>query len=181
MEAFLYCWTDKLTNMLYLGAHKGAETDGYVCSSKLMLAEYQKRPENFSRQIIARGSWEDIISLETAMLRSVDAAKNENFYNKNNNDWPVKKNLKHTALTKKKIGEAQKKSREAKPRKHTDETKRKMSESMKGKKHKPYYGRPVKEATKQKIRESLTGRKESMEVREKKRAARLRYLENRGK
>jgi hypothetical protein len=41
-EAFVYCWTDKLHNKLYVGVHKGNVDDGYICSSKIMLKEYKK-------------------------------------------------------------------------------------------------------------------------------------------
>lgn len=60
MEAFVYCWTDHKTNMLYVGSHKGTTDDGYVCSSRHMMKEYKKRPSDFTRQIIAEGSLHDI-------------------------------------------------------------------------------------------------------------------------
>jgi len=86
MEAFVYCWTDKVTNKLYVGSHKGTTNDGYICSSKLMLDEYKKRPDDFSRQIIAEGNLKDIRKLEAKILQSVNARLNEQFYNKHDND-----------------------------------------------------------------------------------------------
>lgn len=83
-EAFVYCWTDHKTGMLYVGSHKGTLDDGYVCSSKLMLEEYKKRPEDFTRQIVAEGSYVDIIKLEEVILTSVNAKLNEQFYNQHN-------------------------------------------------------------------------------------------------
>ena len=85
-EAFVYCWTDKKTNKLYVGSHKGSTEDGYVCASKLMLEEYRKRPEDFSRQIVAHGSLSDVRKLEAKILKAVNASVNENFYNKHEND-----------------------------------------------------------------------------------------------
>jgi len=85
-EAFVYCWTDKSTNKLYIGSHKGSIEDGYVCSSKYMLEEYKKRPNDFTRQIIAQGNIPDIRKLEAKILKSVDAKVNEEFYNRHNND-----------------------------------------------------------------------------------------------
>ena len=38
--------------MFYVGSHKGTEDDGYVCSSKTMLIEYRKRPNDFKRRVI---------------------------------------------------------------------------------------------------------------------------------
>jgi hypothetical protein len=70
MEAFVYCWTDKATNKLYVGSHKGLTNDGYICSSKYMLEEYKNRPDDFSRQIIAEGNLKDIRKLETKILQS---------------------------------------------------------------------------------------------------------------
>ena len=81
-EAFVYCWTDKLKDMLYVGYHKGDTDDGYICSSKYMLEEYAKRPQYFSRQIIATGTMDDMVALETAILKSDNAAVNERYYNR---------------------------------------------------------------------------------------------------
>jgi group I intron endonuclease len=86
MEAFVYCWTDKKTNKLYIGSHKGSINDGYICSSKPMKEEYTKRPQDFSREIIASGSLCDIRTLESAILKSVDAKSNNLFYNMHNNN-----------------------------------------------------------------------------------------------
>lgn len=86
MDSFVYCWTDKKNNKLYVGSHKGSIDDGYVCSGKYMLEEYKKRPEDFTRQIIAEGKFEDIRKLEAKILKSVGAAKNDQFYNRHNND-----------------------------------------------------------------------------------------------
>lgn len=84
MEAFVYCWTDQKTNKLYVGRHKGSIDDGYICSSKPMLAEYKIRPQDFTRQIIAQGTFEDMVKLEVTILHSVNAALNESFYNQHN-------------------------------------------------------------------------------------------------
>ena len=84
-EAFVYCWKDKLTNKLYIGYHKGDQNDGYVCSSKVMLVEYNKRPQDFIRSIIATGSKKDMIELETIILQVWNAASNSEFYNLHNN------------------------------------------------------------------------------------------------
>lgn len=81
MEAFVYCWTDFGTNKLYVGVHKGTPDDGYVCSSKLMLEEHTKRPNDFSRQIIASGSFKEMYVLETAILKAACADKDPGYYN----------------------------------------------------------------------------------------------------
>lgn len=84
MEAFVYCWTDKKTNKLYVGFHKGILNDGYICSSKLMKAEYKQRPQDFSRTIVAHGTVNDCAILEHRILKAVDAGRSEQFYNQTN-------------------------------------------------------------------------------------------------
>ena len=86
MIAFVYCWTDHKTKMLYVGSHVGTLDDGYICSSKYMMEEYNKRPEDFTRQIVATGKEKDIRALETKILQSCNAKMNEMFYNKSNAD-----------------------------------------------------------------------------------------------
>jgi hypothetical protein len=81
MEAFVYCWTDHLSKKLYIGSHKGTENDGYICSSKIMLVEYNKRPNDFTRQIIAYGNVENIRELEHQILLASNAANSNTFYN----------------------------------------------------------------------------------------------------
>jgi len=85
-NAFVYCWTNTQNNMLYVGVHKGTPTDGYVCSSKIMLKEYDQSPHVFARKIIAFGSLADVRALESAILQSVDAANNPQYYNQHNNN-----------------------------------------------------------------------------------------------
>ena len=85
-ESFLYCWTDNVKNMLYVGVHKGTETDGYISSSKYFNEEYKVRPENFTRKIIAHGQYNDIKNLETKILKSLNAASDPYLYNKSNSD-----------------------------------------------------------------------------------------------
>ena len=80
----MYCWTDHATNRLYIGSHKGSITDGYVCSSKLMMEQYKKRPNDFTRQIVAEGEWSDIRRLEARLLNTFNARDDDQFYNQSN-------------------------------------------------------------------------------------------------
>jgi len=99
-EAFVYCWTDHLTNKLYVGWHKGTPDDGYICSSKLMKEQYNKRPSDFTRQILAVGSVEDMVNFETVILTATDAASDKFFYNMHNNGSKFVHNQPHTDETK---------------------------------------------------------------------------------
>jgi len=124
MKAFVYCSTDNKTNKLYVGSHKGSIDDSYVCSSRHMMKEYRERPEDFTRQIIAEGSVEDVRKLETKILLSVNAKLNEDFYNLWNADGKFFLE-KHKEETKQKI------SNSKKGYKHSVETKKKLSELKK--------------------------------------------------
>lgn len=85
-ESFVYCWTDTVTNKLYVGVHKGSIDDGYIASSKQFLKEYNKRPNDFIRQIIANGLDSDMRLLESKILEADDARKNPIYYNLHNNN-----------------------------------------------------------------------------------------------
>jgi hypothetical protein len=106
-EAFLYQWIDKTTNKKYIGIHKGAVDDGYICSSKVMLEEYVKRPMDFQREILYLGSFDDMVMKETELLKNVNAAKNPEYYNMHNGDGNFY-NKGHTEETKKKISKKNK-------------------------------------------------------------------------
>lgn len=113
-EAFTYCWTDKKQKKLYVGTHKGLPEDSYVCSSKIMLEEYKNRPEDFTREILAFGSYKDMIGFETAILKSANAAQDPQFYNMHNGDGKFF-NKGHSEATKQKLKIARNK-RTDKPR-----------------------------------------------------------------
>ena len=101
-EAFLYCWTDTSRNMLYVGTHKGTIDDGYICSGKLMLEEYNKRPQDFKREIIAFGTYTEMITFETKILKAANAAEDLSFYNQHNGDGNFF-NKGHTEATRAKL------------------------------------------------------------------------------
>lgn len=163
-DSFVYCWTDHKDKKLYVGAHKGSVTDGYICSSKIMLEEYSLRPQDFTRQIIAEGIYGDMLSLETAILRSVNAKLNEDYYNLHNGDGKFynkkqseeskrkislsKMGKKHTEETKRKIS----------LHKHSEETKQKLRE-LRLKQSNPRLGKTHSDESKNKIRQAKMGNK----------------------
>jgi hypothetical protein len=124
-ESFLYKWIDKSRNMFYIGVHKGSTNDGYICSSKIMLEEYSKRPEDFERTILEFGNYGDLIQKETSLLKKVDAARNLQYYNQHNGDGNFYCKF-HTEETKKIIKE------KLKNHKRTEEHGKAISESKKG-------------------------------------------------
>ncbi len=142
-EAFLYCWTDKATNKLYVGVHKGSHDDGYVCSSKYLLEEYRKRPTDFTRQIVADGEYTDLLKLETVILTSIDAAHDPLFYNRHNGDgqfWqgPL------AEITKQRLRKPKGKKRGP----NSPERNRRISETMRGRVCSPEHKKAVSEAKK---------------------------------
>lgn len=84
-KAFVYRWTDVLTGKYYIGAHKGTPDDGYICSSKEMLREYNSRPQHFKREILEFFlDWESSHTFEIKILSEVNAAANTCYYNRHN-------------------------------------------------------------------------------------------------
>ena len=82
MNSFVYKWNDIGTGKMYIGVHKGTPDDGYVCSSKYMLEEYDKRPNDFIREILQYGDYKECRLREIELLREVDAVHNDLFYNR---------------------------------------------------------------------------------------------------
>src|SRR5208337_3469253 len=49
---FVYRWYDKKHDRFYIGSHWGYEDDGYICSSRWMRKSYNRRKEDFNREIL---------------------------------------------------------------------------------------------------------------------------------
>lgn len=166
-EAFVYSWRNKTNGMLYVGKHVGALDDGYVCSSKPMLAEYSKNPDNFERYIIAEGTRADMENFELVLLKAVNAAEDPMYYNQRNTT-PVscqmfsdkhRANISKGMIGKKRIfSEKHKAALSAsllgkKRGPQSVEHKLKTSMAQKGRKHPP-----VSDATREAISNALLGR-----------------------
>ena len=151
-NSFVYYWTDSLKNMYYIGVHKGTPDDGYICSSEPMKEEYKLRPDDFSRSIIQHGTQTEMWSLETSILKFVDAKRNPMFYNRTNGHKSFYMDKTHSSVARNKISLAHKgKIPWNKDKKHSEETKNKISVSGKGRKH--------SEETKLKMSISAIGKK----------------------
>ena len=84
-DAFLYLWTNKDTDRKYIGKHKGTIDDGYVCSSESLIAEYNECPSRFIRTILAYGTDQEMLKLETQLILTLKATKSHLYYNLSNN------------------------------------------------------------------------------------------------
>jgi len=84
-ESFVYLWVCKDTDRKYVGKHKGTDDDGYVCSSETLLTEYNECPSRFIRTVLAYGSDQEMLELETMLLLQLKAKKSHLYYNMSNN------------------------------------------------------------------------------------------------
>jgi len=84
-NAFVYLWYDSFAKRFYVGSHAGSENDGYVCSSKVMLRAYKKRPNCFKRRILKRCSRHEQHTWEQYYLNMIKDSelfyKNKKYYN----------------------------------------------------------------------------------------------------
>lgn len=137
-DSFVYKWTDTPTSKMYIGCHKGTVDDGYVCSSKIMLEEYRKRPEDFVREVLSFGTYKEMRAYEMNLLLEVNAASNPDYYNRHNADWKFCQNGPLSEETRQKLSKVRKGNKNCVGRKLSDETKRKISRAKKGKSGRPH-------------------------------------------
>ena len=83
-EAFVYMWVDQ-NDKKYIGKHKGSTSDGYICSSEKVLEEIENNPANFTRTILAYGTDEEMLELETMLIMQLKATRSSMYYNLSNN------------------------------------------------------------------------------------------------
>ena len=85
-EAFIYKWTNLITNKKYVGSHKGKVGDGYKDTSSNI--EFKKDrasgKSKFKYEVLEYGDYEEIKNKERLILQKVDAAKSDEWYNKHN-------------------------------------------------------------------------------------------------
>ncbi len=86
---FIYIWRDRKRKMYYVGSHKGAIDDGYVCSSKTMKQAYSRRPGDFKRRILEYVELNNDTALYSRELKWLSLVKAEElqkrYYNKSKN------------------------------------------------------------------------------------------------
>ena len=85
MDSFVYCWSNLTDSKVYVGYHKGAEDDGYICSSRSQefWDDFYNPEKEWSRSIVAHGTKDECRSLESEMLHTL--WQDANCYNLSNN------------------------------------------------------------------------------------------------
>jgi len=84
---YVYLWYDTKAKFFYLGGHKGKVEDSYICSNKMMLRAYKKRPETFKLRILeyVHGDNKDLREAEQrwlSMIKDEELYWTSNIYNK---------------------------------------------------------------------------------------------------
>jgi len=175
-QTFLYLWID-CRGQFYVGSHKETKKE-YISSSEYFNSEYNKRPEDFSREILVIGEDKYIRELESSYCKKIDAAHNPLYYNKHNQDGKFynyngsNKGKKFSREHRKNLGIAQK-------GKHfgfkSKETKQKMRKSHLGLVRSDKIKNKISKTLKGKVKSEET--KRNMQISQKKRRMRERKLE----
>lgn len=87
--AFVYKWTHLPTLKWYIGSRtaKGCHPeDGYLCSSRNIKPLIVESPAEWKREIIATGTSEEMLTLETALLLLFNAKYDPRSFNQHNGD-----------------------------------------------------------------------------------------------
>ena len=85
---FVYIWRDKKHKRFYVGCRWGHINDGYICSSRWMLAAYKRRPKDFVRRILLSNinNKKDMILEEQRWLKMMKLVElGQRYYNLRNN------------------------------------------------------------------------------------------------
>jgi hypothetical protein len=168
VNGFVYVWHNTSNGKKYIGVHKGTPCDGYICSSKRMLEDYNKEPSAFHREIIYVGEYQSAIDLETKLLKQIDAKQDPNYYNMHNGDgkfyktsgdWSQESRNKLSTSLKGKVPSN-------KGMKMTEEQKVKLR-VPKSEEHKEKLRRPKSKEHKEKLRQANLGKKASQETKAK--------------
>jgi hypothetical protein len=70
MKAFVYMWQHR-DGRFYVGSHQGTELDGYICSSTIVIDSIRQNPDDWQRQILARGDVATMRLIEQQILREL--------------------------------------------------------------------------------------------------------------
>lgn len=87
--AFLYIWRELTTGKWYVGCRTApgcSPDDGYICSSKIVKPMILENASNWKRSVLAIGTAEYILDLESRYLKLLDAKHDTMSYNMHNGD-----------------------------------------------------------------------------------------------
>jgi hypothetical protein len=84
-NSFVYMWVNKDTDKKYIGKHRGKPDDGYISSSESFMKEYEESPTRFIRTILAYGSDQEMLELETILLLQLKTRMSPLYYNLSDN------------------------------------------------------------------------------------------------
>jgi hypothetical protein len=90
---YVYKWTNLLTNKWYIGSRTSKKcniNDGYICSSRVVKPLILQNRNEWKKDIIATGSVDEMIELETFLLQETDAKNNPMSFNQHNGDGKFK-------------------------------------------------------------------------------------------
>ena len=83
-EAFVYLWYDAPNKMYYLGSHKGSPEDSYTHSSTIWESFTKDNiPEGVTRRILAYGTHEEMLALESKLQANRKERCWDRYYNDN--------------------------------------------------------------------------------------------------
>lgn len=183
---FVYCTTNNINGMKYIGQHcSNLEDDQYLGSGRNIrkaIKEFGK--ENFTREIIGwAANQSELDQLEIDMINKYDAVNSPNFYNiapggfTHAQSEETRRKISQTLTGIKRSEETRKKMSECKKRENlSPETRRKLSEAQKGRKLSPEQiekmrkakkGVPLSDECKRKLSEANKGKIISEETRKK--------------
>ena len=76
MESFVYKWTNKTLDKIYIGFHKGTENDGYVCSSasEKFWNDFNNAEYIWQREILYKGTMKECQEYESLLLDKIGRA-----------------------------------------------------------------------------------------------------------
>lgn len=127
MEAFVYQWTNLTNNKKYIGYHKGAIDDGYICSSSssIFWEDFKNPNMKWERQILAEGTKEACLKIEQKILKEINLRSDE-FYNNARGAEIIFTDEVKEKIRQHHIGG----SSGMKGKKHSEETKKKIKEAL---------------------------------------------------
>ena len=81
-EAFVYIWKNLTNDNEYIGYHKGAQDDGYVCSSasERFWNDFNDPTMQWKREIVFEGSQHECLEYEQSLLKEIDI-RSDSYYN----------------------------------------------------------------------------------------------------